>query len=134
MKGSASVEFMVILSLMLIIFLSLVSSTYDKIISAGLQAQRLYAKAEVELAASKINQATISGDGTNLTIGLSGQLKTGHNYTISILPLERVADLQWEDLHETAPIINGNISGTLTSINASLNVSNVNGNLLVKYA
>ena len=119
---------------MMVVFISLFSSAYEKLIFSESQENKLFAKAEVEKVANALNQVSLAGNGANFSVDLSGELKSGKNYSISIFKDNRIIDIVWDGQHESTPILIGNISGITSNINASINISNVFGELIIKYA
>jgi len=134
MKGQNSIEFMIIFSIMMIFFLLLFFNVVDKFNYAASEQEKIYAKSQADLFASKLNDVFLAGNGANSTVELSGTLKNGKNYSISIYPASHAVTLFWDDQYYSSHISTSSFSGLLTSINNSVNLSNKNGVISIAYA
>lgn len=134
-KSQVSVEFIIILSILLFMFL-IVFIVADKRTAEMYNLRtKLYAKIEADKFAADINGVFLAGSGTKKITMLHGTLKDNSAYNISIYPTEHKLEIVWQSSgindHYSAALIAGNISGSLSNLNYPVNVSNVNGGIVI---
>ncbi len=134
-RSQISVEFIIILSILLFVFL-IVFIVADKRTAEMYNVRsKLYAKMEADKFASDINGVFLAGSGTRKITLLPVTLKDNNAYNISIYPTEHKLEVVWQSSgindRYSAALIAGNISGSLSNLNYPVNVSNVNGAIVI---
>ena|SRR3989338_607463 len=134
-RSQISVEFIMILAVMLIVFLGVFIIADKRTAEMYSVRTKLYAKIEADKLASDVNGVFLAGSGTRKISMLPSTLKDNSAYNISIYPTEHKLQVVWQssgtDDHYSAALIAGNISGVLNNINYPVNVSNVNGGIVI---
>ena len=130
-KSQMSSEFIIIMSVILIIALSFLFASSNKEFQVDLLRASFYAKAEAEKVSSAINSVYISGDSSSQTVILHPTLKDNSDYKIKIYPQSRVVLVNYsfgrtEKIY-TSPIVTSNITGNLSSIDYNLVIKNSDG-------
>lgn len=134
-RSQISVEFIIILSIALFVFL-IVFIVADKRTGEMYNVKtKLYAKMEADKLAADINGVFLAGSGTRIVTMLPSTLKDNSAYNISIYPTEHKLEIVWQnsgiDDHYNAALVVGEVSGALSNINYPVNVSNVNGGIII---
>ncbi len=134
-RSQISVEFITILSIALFVFL-IVFIVADKRTGEMYNVKtKLYAKMEADKLAADINGIFLAGAGTSKISYLPNTLKDNTGYNISIYPTEHKLEIVWQSSgttdHYSVALVAGEVSGTLSSINYPVNVSNVNGGIII---
>ena len=131
MKAQVSVDLIIVLSALFIIFLVVtvtVNYRQDEILSSR---SRYNAKSVLDNLASEINSIYLAGDGTSKIIQIPSSLRDGKNFSINIYPDARFIEITWpfrdQKMRYNAPLVSSGISGDLTGINSTTNISNNNG-------
>ncbi|MBI2135622.1 hypothetical protein HYU06_00965 [Candidatus Woesearchaeota archaeon] len=134
-KSQISVEFIIILAIMLIVFLIIFVVADKRTAEMYNTRTKLYAKMEADKLASDINGIFLAGSGTRKVTMLPNKLRDNSAYNISIYPSEHKLEVTWQSSgtndHYSAALIAGNISGILGNLNYPVNVSNVNGAIII---
>lgn len=134
-KSQISVEFVMILAAMLIMFLIIFMAADKRTAEMYAGRTKLYAKMEADKLAAAINSIALAGNGASKIVQLPGTLRDNSAYNISIYPgshrLEIFYSVSGENDHYSATLLTGVISGTLTNIRYPVNISNVNGGVLI---
>ncbi|HIH42787.1 TPA: hypothetical protein HA246_04020 [Candidatus Woesearchaeota archaeon] len=134
-KSQISVEFIIILAVMLIVFLGVFIVADKRTAEMYSVRTKLYAKMEADKFASDVNGVFLAGSGTGKISILPSTLKDNSAYNISIYPSEHKLQVVWQSSgiedHYSAALIAGNISGVLSSINYPVNLSNINGGIVI---
>ena len=130
-KAQISVDLIIVLSILLIIFMSLFATIFQRNTQIASYKKQYYARSLSDKAASEINSVFLAGSGATKTIGLPESMKDNTNYNISIYPNARIVEIRWmhrqETRHYGSPIITSNITGTLTEISDDFIATNNNG-------
>src|SRR3989338_8024016 len=134
-RSQISVEFIIILAVMLIVFLGVFIIADKRTAEMYNTRTKLYANMEADKLASDVNGVFLAGSGTRRISMLPLTLKDNSAYNISIYPNEHKLQVVWQNSgiedYYSAALIAGNISGILSSINYPVNVSNVNGGIII---
>ncbi len=135
-KSQISAEFMIVIAILLIIFLSLFIVISKKNSQADSLRKALYAREIADKISASINSAFISGDGTSITEEISGSFKDGTPYTISIYPSVKIVEItytsQLDTRHYSSTITTSSILGDITQINSTITISNSNGVIYIE--
>ena len=120
---------------MLIIFL-FIFMLADKRTSEMYAARtKLYAKIEGDKLAADINSILLAGSGTSKKTQLSSTLRDNTAYNISIYPqahrLEIFYTVAGLNDHYSATLLTSSISGITSNLNYPVNISNVNGGIVI---
>jgi hypothetical protein len=135
-KAQVSTEFIVILAIALGAFIFIFSVANDRNADALNKRTMILARQTLESLTADINRAAIAGSGTRITHTLAPTLSDGYNYSITIAPSQRVAQITWQkrDQNRTysAPLISSNISGTLQFYGRAVEINNENGGIIIQ--
>jgi len=135
-KAQISTEFVIIVSIALIVFLiifAIIDKRNDELYSTRTM---LYARKEADNLASSINTIFLAGDGAQKTVLLPETLRDDKNYTINIYPTNHLVEITWGSLGKnkqyTSPLITADITGNLTSLKSTtLTISNSDGGIII---
>ena len=136
LKSQISVEFIVISSIALVIFLFLfviIDRRNDDIYSSRTV---LHAREEAERLAGAINTIFLAGDGAQKTLSLPPSLRGGEDYLLNIYPSSRLVGIKWNysgnGRQYAATLITADITGSLNSLkDRTLTISNSDGGIVV---
>jgi hypothetical protein len=135
-KAQLSTDFVITLSIILLIFIGIaftVSLRHEQMLFV---ARRTYAEDIVEKLALNINSVYLAGDGTAKQVVLPLSLRDDGNYHIDVYPSEHLLEVTfWFDQqrrHYSYPIITANVTGTLTGINSTVNLTNIDGGITIE--
>ena len=135
-KSQISAEFVIIASIILIVFLimfSIIHKRNDELYSTRTM---LYARQEADKLASNINTIFLAGNNAQKTIALPETLRDDKNYTINIYPSNHLIEIIWSSLGKnkqyTSTLITADVTGNLTSLkNTTLTISNSDGGIVI---
>ncbi len=135
-KAQISTEFIIIVSVALIVFLiifSIIDKRNDELYSTRTM---LYARQEADQWASSINTIFLAGNGAQRRVSLPETLRDDKDYTINIYPSSHLVEITWSSLGKnkqyTATLITTNITGSLSELkNTSLRISNSDGGIII---
>ncbi len=135
-KAQISTEFVIIVSIALIVFLilfAIIDKRNDELYSTR---TALYARQEADQLASSINTIFLAGKGAQKTISLPETLRDDKDYTIDIYPSNHLVEITWSSLgnnkHYTSSLITANITGSLSELkNTTLRISNIDGGIII---
>lgn len=134
-KAQLSSEFIIVLSIVLMVFLFFLSTIAKRSDDYIYNKRLMDAKELNELVSTQINTIFIAGHGTSTKVMLPPNLKDSTNYTISIYPSERIVEITWMSKNNlryyTTQILTSNISGKTTQINSEINLTNIDGGILI---
>jgi Flp pilus assembly protein TadG len=133
-KAQIAAEFLIILSVLLIILIVAIDIGYARDSYLKQQEARYSAQAVALQFASELNAVYIAGDNLFRTVDLPVTLYDGTLYNISIYGTDHVIVLDWhngEQRTTSQSIIAGNINGTTTAINGQVNITNRQGVLQI---
>lgn len=127
MKAQISVDFIMIFSVALIIFLFLFSIVSKR--NGELDSTRtlLYAKSVSDKLAFDINSIFLAGNGVTKTILLQSTLKDDTNYDLNIYPTEHLIKINWNNRQYSSTLLTSSLSGALTSLQGEYDIANVDG-------
>ncbi len=137
MRAQISTEFIMITSVMLIIFLMMFSiiDKRDNEVYSGMAV--LSARTEGDKLANNINSVFLAKEGAKKTIILPETLKDGNDYLVAIYPSDRLVEVRWNSLEGTrtytSTIVTSKVTGYLSAIsNTSLTISNIEGGVVIE--
>jgi hypothetical protein len=135
-NAQLSVEFIIILSIILVVFLTLFSTLEKRNSEVYATRTMLYAREVADNFASTINTIFLAGEGTKKTAVIPETLRDDSSYTIDIYPLSHAVEIRWNSSGQnnqyTATLITGNITGSLDSLhNRTLTISNRYGGIII---
>lgn len=130
-KTQISTEFIIILSIALIVFLFLFTIANKRSDELYSTSKMLYAKQEADKLATAINTIFLAGNGASKTVNLPETLKDNANYNITVYPTEHIVDITFSSFgnlrHYSAPILTADVTGDLNIMNNDVNLTNSNG-------
>ena len=134
-KAQISVDFIIVLSVALLVFLvlfNIISNRRDDMNSAS---TLLAAKEVADKLAIEVNTIHLAGDGAFKTVTLPETLRDNSDYNITIYPKYHVIEVNWNYLGNmkkySSAIVTGNVNGSISSINGFVNLTNDNGVIMV---
>lgn len=126
-KAQATVEFMILIAAILILFTA-VSYLSGKVnLSIRYNEQKLSAIEICEDAAWSINEVYSAGDGSRKSIYIPETMKTNHDFNLTVYPDDKLVEITWLEKHYTVPVVSSSISGSLQISAGWLNITNVDG-------
>jgi hypothetical protein len=131
--GQVSVEFLILISLLMIIFLGVIvlSESYKK--TSTSLSTNLYAKSLAQKLSHEINNVFIAGDGSSRSLFLPSTLRDNAPYNISIYPESRIVDIVYtvagDKKHFSTPILTSAVSGNLTNRQNTVEINNSKGRI-----
>lgn len=109
-KGSqASVEFIIILSVLLMVFLYFLTAFDKRSEEFNAQPDRLYAKTITEMTAFSINEAFLAGENATIHTDIPFSLKREEKYNLSVNSHSRLVEINLKNYRYTFPIITSDI-------------------------
>ena len=135
-KSQISVEFIIVFSAALIIFLIMFAIVEKKNSELYSARTTLYARQEADKLASSINTIFLAGEGAKKTVTLPEKLVNDESYSVNIYPSSRFIEITWivlgENKQYTNTLITSNITGSLNSLsNRTIIISNVAGGIVI---
>ena len=133
-KAQLSIEFMIILSILLIISLTVITVVNSRTSTLESKQREYFAKQVALQFSSEINTVYLAGNGFNKTVALPPTLRDGTEYNISTHPEAHIINIEWTHIdkrHYQVPIITGNINGTLGNLSGNVNLSNSLGKIQI---
>lgn len=135
-KAQISTEFIIVFSIMLIMFLIILSIMNSRSDEYYYNKRLMNAKEYSEKVASHINTVFLAGPGTSTVLPLPNTLRDETNYTINIYPQVRIVEISWmsknTERQYTSQILTSNVTGSLVDIIGNINISNVEGGVLIE--
>ena len=129
-KSQASVEFIIVLSMILLIFLSFFSIFDNRRKEIDIIPDNLKAKEILEKVAFSINDVYLLGDNSTKIIILPDELSNVKDYEIHITPNARIIDIRFNDKAYSYPILTNNVTNVIL-FNGIVTIKNVNGEISV---
>ncbi|MFP4403561.1 MAG: hypothetical protein ACLFPJ_04380 [Candidatus Woesearchaeota archaeon] len=129
-KSQANVEFIMILSMLLIFFTIFFSITMNKQNQFNLKNDEFYAKAITEKFALLINSAHLVGDGFSSYIYLPDGLNKIMNYNITIYNESKLIEINYDHKRYNFPILTSNINNK-KMVSGRVNITNIQGKIYV---
>lgn len=111
-KSQATIEFTLILAILLIIFLSFFALIQDKNSQFDNTALRLEAKTIAERVGLTINDVHLAGNNSKAELYLPQDIHS-RNYSLKVIGDSREVVISLEDIHYTYPVLTSEISGEL---------------------
>jgi uncharacterized protein (UPF0333 family) len=112
-KSQANVEFLMILSILLIFLLIFISIITKKNDNFDLKNEQLEAKTIVEEIANNINNIYLAGDGSYKEIYLSEKINGISDYNITIFSEARLVQIDYKKKAYNFPILTSNIDNMI---------------------
>ncbi|MGM5482015.1 MAG: hypothetical protein ACQESF_00995 [Nanobdellota archaeon] len=109
-KNQSSVEFIIILSILLLIFFSFFRAFSIKKAEFEDKPVEFAAKIQAERAALAINDIYLAGDNATKKLYFPSTLKEDVNYSLQIHPMSRQVIINYKDSHYSFPILTDNIT------------------------
>lgn len=113
-KAQVSLEFMIIASVALVIFLIFLSGYYEKIGPLQSNRKRIKASQLSSKSAQSINDVFLAGEGTSKTFYLPDYLPGNQEYNITVYPDSRSVYIDWGEGEAGAKFLTTNITGNLS--------------------
>jgi hypothetical protein len=128
--GQVSVELLILLGLVFIIFVSIFSLVPDRDRHASQQVLKLSAQSLADKVAGGINSVHRAGDGAVIQVLLPTTLVEGTPYNITIYPTHHRVEIRWDgvDAHQySAGIVTGNVTGNITARRGTIVMHQIKG-------
>lgn len=113
-KGQTSIEFMVVLGIVMIIFIFMVIIIQQKVVQSSEFKMEAHGRRVLYTVAENINEIVSVGEGYHKCFSLPGSLFGKRNFRLLFYPDEATAYLETEDLIWSAPISTLNVSCTIS--------------------
>lgn len=134
-KAQVSIEFMIVISITLILFMFLFNIASDKSQQFAIQSSQLYAKQLTDTVAQEINSIYFAGNGAKKKINLPETLADNSEYSINFFPNYRLMEINYTSLQTNSKyssfLVTSRIQTTLTNINHPINIENSNGKIII---
>ncbi|PIN68824.1 hypothetical protein COV93_07950 [Candidatus Woesearchaeota archaeon CG11_big_fil_rev_8_21_14_0_20_43_8] len=135
-KAQISLDFILVLAFIFIIFTVLLAMTGKQNHSFSESKARSYARAEADTMASIINSAYIGGSGTTASVVLPGTLKGNVAYQIEVLPAHRLVQITWgsdgDQKHYASTLCTSSVDGSLANLSdGSYQLTNHGGVIII---
>jgi uncharacterized protein (UPF0333 family) len=134
-KGQMSAEFMLSLTIMLLVFLLLAGVASERYIQA--QSERIDggARVIVETFAMYVNAVHVAGDGAKVILDMPQSIERQGDYNISIQPGSNLAMIVYNSpagsRYYIAPMTTAAIGGMMSAISGSITLTNQNEVIVV---
>lgn len=132
-KSQASIELLIVLAVLLIIFSLTVQIIYQRNDQQYYSRRQLYAKQYADQLASRINTVYQAGPGTSTTYYIPNTLQDGTNHTINIHPTQHQVEIIWQsktsNRQYSSSLITSNITGNLSNLRGELSITNNLGSI-----
>ena len=115
-RAQISSEFVIILSVMLIIFVSLVFLAMRNATLAYAEYDAQDADYLASLLRLHLNNVLLAGDGTTIAVLLPSVIGRNTPYTITVYPASRILVIAYGTHHSSSSISSSSISGTLSFV------------------
>lgn len=123
-KSQISVDFIIVVALMLIIFLAIFRISVSRTGELYGSQQFLNAKTIADTTAFHINSVFLAGHGTVKSLYLPEGLSDGTPYTLTIYPAARIVEIRWGDRNYASPIVTSKVRGALNLPYGSIDIKN----------
>ena len=139
-KGQSSADFLVVAVFALLLILALITVYMEKLYGTNSVTNRLAGQRLADHVARNVNAVAFGCNGSKATITLPESLKGGTEYNISILSRGRRVEIFWYSrdtfYSATSSIVTSNVTDVNKSFfigsgNKEVNITNVNGRVLV---
>ncbi|MFH1788985.1 MAG: hypothetical protein ABH834_06365 [Candidatus Altiarchaeota archaeon] len=109
-RGQSSIEFMIVLGIVLVIFIIMGVIIQQKIVSSAEFKMEAQGRRVLYMVAENINEIASVGDGYHKCMTLPGEIYGGRSYRLLFYPDESTAFLETEDYIWSVPIATMNVS------------------------
>lgn len=133
--AQVSIEFLIIISVALIMFLFLFNTAYQKSEQYAVHSAKLYARQLIDNLNQQIYSVYLAGDGTSKLIELPDTLRNNLDYSINFYPDYKIVELNTtiltKQIKESSILPTKKIECQLNNINYQISVTNNNGVLII---
>mgnify|MGYP001615436703 CR=1 FL=1 len=130
-KSQVSAEFIIIISVLMIIFIAIISSSKPKENQLNEIRAEIYAAAEAEKLAEEISAVYLAGDGASKEVVFPSSLREGSNYHLTIYPISHLVLINYSSEGRqraySSTIVTAEVSGNISMINSAITLRNING-------
>ncbi|MBI2107907.1 hypothetical protein HYU10_00960 [Candidatus Woesearchaeota archaeon] len=135
-KTQISADFIITISISLIVFLAVFYIADNRNTALRSYEAGLYARQEADRLALELNSIFIAGPNSTSTIFFAGILKDGTPYNLTLVPLKRTANIEYDfeglQRQHQAGILTANITGDLMNIRGNIMLSSSGRGILVE--
>ena len=135
-KSQVSAEFIIIISVLMIMFIAIISSSKPKENHLNEIRTEIYAASEAEKLAEEINAVYLAGEGASKEVIFPSSLREGSNYHLTVYPISHVVLINYssEGRQRTysSTIVTSGISGDISMINSAITLRNINGAVTIE--
>ncbi|MFA5141591.1 MAG: hypothetical protein WC471_01315 [Candidatus Woesearchaeota archaeon] len=134
-KAQISVDFLIVLSIALIMFMFLFKTASDRTQQFDIEASRVYAKELNDRLAQQVKSVYYAGDGSVLHVDLPVTLMNNLDYSINFYPAYYLVEINYTagtiDSRYSAFVPTSLVSGNLVNIHQPITIRNVNGAIVI---
>jgi hypothetical protein len=134
-KAQVSIELIIILGLIFVIFLGVLSIAGNRAKDQNRITRMIEVKDIADSFSLDLNQVFLAGDGAEKKVFLPSTLRGSDSYNLTVFPASHLVNIRWNSLgelrHYDAPLISGNISGRLENLSGEFILTNVYGEVIV---
>lgn len=131
-RGQVTTEFIIITSIVFLIFFSTVEIINQKNTHVIEYKKYLNAKDIGDKVAFMINGVHISGFGAQDFTYIPERMSDGTNFTLEIIPKQRLVVVKWEDQQYLSALVTSHISGVTTTIMGRVSAYNNFGEIIIE--
>lgn len=134
-KAQISVDFLIVLSIALIMFMFLFKTASDRTQQFDIEASRVYAKELNDRLAQQIKSVYYAGDGSVLHVDLPNTLANDLDYSINFYPNYHLVEINYTagtiDSRYSAFVPTSAIYGNLINLHQPITIRNSNGVIVI---
>lgn len=130
MKGQVSIDFIITLSLLMILFLFVFEVALDKQEFTRERIARLEAESKANTLARLIDGVYQAGDGTSLQKSFYQSLRNNRPYNMTVSAASMRVEIRWENYFYTAPIQASEV--VAGEVNGTVSIRNIGGRIYVE--
>jgi hypothetical protein len=135
-KAQLSTEMVILLAALLIVLMTVISAFSNSPERSFLNKRSISAREYSEKLAFGINNIFLAGDGASQSITIPTTLIDGTNYSISIIADKRLVEIRWQSkqdlMQNSNQIITSGIGGKTSGIIGMVNLTNLNGTIIIQ--
>jgi uncharacterized protein (UPF0333 family) len=132
-KAQSSLEFMVVLALILVVFIFFLAVFEKRKDEFASKPDEFAAKTLAENVALSVNKVYILGSNSSSTVFIPEVLYHTSNFSITIYGNSRIVDIKYRLKHYSYPILTSNINTILLPKGHIINITNSGGDIYVTY-
>jgi hypothetical protein len=130
-KAQISTDFLIVLSVALIMFMFMLNIAYDKSQQFSIQATQLYARQLTDQIAIEINAVYLAGNGASKSVYLPDTLQDNREYSFRIFPTYKLIEINSSEMRYSSFLSTSQISGNLNNLRNQITIKNENGAIVI---